>query len=147
LDLRNGYYILGNFYGGEMRQLTIEHPSFDSLSTEVRVTDPKTGGQKGRKPDQLGAVDPVALLELARLAGAGAEKYSRYNYLKGFDWSLSVDALFRHLLAWLSGQDRDPETGVLHTTAVAWHAHCLTSFQLRKLGTDDRAPSIEPHER
>lgn len=120
-----------------------DDPWAEQVSKEVRVTDPNTGGQKGRKPEQLGAVDPLALMELAKVAGFGGDKYDRYNYLKGFNWSLSVDALFRHLLAFLSREDRDPESGALHTSQVAWHALCLTSFLLRGIGTDDRAPGVK----
>ncbi len=109
---------------------------------EVRVTS-STGGEKGQKSARLGGADPLALMELARVYGMGEEKYARYNYLKGYDWSLSVDALFRHLLAFLAGEDRDPESGLLHTAHVAWHALTLTSFQLRDIGSDDRAPDAQ----
>ncbi len=111
--------------------------------TEVRVTS-ATGGEKGMKPEKLGGGDPLAFIELAKVYAMGEDKYARYNYLKGYDWSLSVDALFRHLLAFLSGEDRDAESGLLHTAHVAWHAHTLTSFQLRAVGTDDRPPSLAP---
>jgi hypothetical protein len=108
---------------------------------EVRVVDQNTGGAKGKKACQLGAIDPLALMELGRVAGAGAAKYDRYNYLRGYNWSLSIDAAFRHFLAMLSGEDRDPETGCLHSAMVAWHGLCLASFHLRQIGTDDRAPA------
>jgi hypothetical protein len=111
--------------------------------SEVRITS-ATGGQKGQKDCRLGAVDPLALYELGLVAGMGEEKYDRFNYLKGYAWSLNVDAAFRHLLAFLSGEDRDPESGHLHTAHAMWHMGALTSFQLRKIGTDDRAPVLEP---
>ena len=60
---------------------------------EVRYTDPETGGQKGQKPAELGALPPEALLHLAEVAGYGTRKYDRYNYLKGYKWSLSFDAM------------------------------------------------------
>jgi hypothetical protein len=87
------------------------------------------------------------MMELARIYGFGEQKYDRYNYLKGYDWSLSVDALLRHLYAFLAGEDRDPESGLLHTAHVAWHGMTLTSFILRDVGTDDRAPTAEETER
>lgn len=106
---------------------------------EVRVTS-RTGGEKGQKQARLGGSDALALLELARVYGYGEQKYARYNYLKGYPWSLSVDAAYRHLLAFLAGEDRDRESGLLHTAHLAWHALTLTSFLLRRLGDDDRAP-------
>lgn len=104
---------------------------------ETRVTSP-TGGQKGEKLPKFGGMDALAALEVARVYGFGEQKYERYNYLKGYKWSLSIDALFRHLFAFLSGEDRDPESGLLHTSHVEWHASALSAFALRGIGEDDR---------
>jgi hypothetical protein len=110
---------------------------------EVRVTS-ATGGQKGQKDMRLGGADPWAMDELARIYGFGEQKYDRFNYLKGYDWSLSIDALKRHLSAFERREDRDEESGLLHTAHVAWHGLALTSFVLREVGTDDRAPLWVP---
>ena len=104
---------------------------------EVRVTS-ETGGQKGMKLAQVGALDPSAILEVARVAGFGAAKYERFNYLRGYAWSLSFDALCRHLFAWWSGEDNDPESGLSHMGHVGWHALALVAFEQRNVGTDDR---------
>lgn len=124
---------------------------------EVRVTS-ATGGQKGQKNIRLGGADPIAMLELGRVYGVGETKYDRFNYLKGYAWSLSIDALKRHLLAFESGQEYDECTvhpgqhgdahvfdpdvcdgsGLLHTAHVAWHGLALTSFLMRGIGEDDR---------
>lgn len=102
------------------------------------MVDPNTGGEKGRKEEELGFVDPLALKELAKVAGMGTRKYSPFNYLKGYDWSLSMNALQRHILAMWSGEDIDPESGLPHAAHAAWHAMALTSFQVRGIGNDDR---------
>lgn len=112
-------------------------PKLAGSTSEVR-TRSATGGEKGRKPCEVGAVDPLAREELGKVAGFGAEKYSRGNYLLGYDWSLCVDAMHRHMLAFESGEDRDPESGLLHTAHAAWHGLALCSFVLRGIGTDDR---------
>lgn len=109
----------------------------DTMQEEI-VTDPETGGQKGKKPLQMGAIDPLARAELGKVAAFGGDKYDRGNYLKGYDWSLSVDALHRHMLAFESGEDYDAESGLLHVVHAAWHCLALASFKLRDLGTDDR---------
>jgi len=111
---------------------------------EVRVTS-ASGGQKGQKDQRLGGADPLAMQELGCVYGMGEEKYTRFNYLRGYAFSLSIDALKRHLLAFEAGEDRDPESGLLHTAHVAWHGLALTSFILRDLAQahpefDDRAP-------
>lgn len=105
---------------------------------ETIITDPVTGGQKGSKLPQLGAIEPLAILEVAKVAGYGATKYARYNYLRGYRWSLSFDALQRHLLLFWSGEDRDQESGLYHLAHAAWHCLALLSFKLFNLGEDDR---------
>jgi dATP/dGTP diphosphohydrolase len=106
---------------------------------EVRVTS-ATGGEKGQKDARLGGADPLALEALALVYGFGEQKYARWNYLKGYNWSLSIDALYRHFLAFQRGEELDPESGLPHMAHVAWHALALVSFSKRRLGTDDRAP-------
>jgi hypothetical protein len=49
-----------------------------------------------------------------------------------------VDALMRHLLAFLMGEDIDPETGSSHLIAVIWHCMTLRYFQLHDKGKDYR---------
>lgn len=114
----------------------------DTNKAPFIVTDPNTGGQKESKPSQLGFVDPLALMVLGEVAGMGAQKYDKYNYLKGFDWSLSYNALMRHAqLAW-NGEDLDPESGLPHFSHVAWQGLALSSFYLRDLGNDDRPSTL-----
>jgi len=100
--------------------------------------DPETGAKKEIKKAQLGAIDPKALLLLAEAAGYGAEKYEQYNYLKGYPWSLSFNAMMRHALAFWNGEDLDPESGLPHMVHAAWHGLAMTSFLTRELGVDDR---------
>lgn len=113
---------------------------------ETRVTDEKTGGQKGTKLAQLGAVDAESLIELAEVAGYGADKYDAFNFLKGYDWSLSFNAMQRHALLFWAGEDLDDESNLPHMAHAAWHCLALLSFARRKLGTDDRykQPTAKP---
>ena len=110
----------------------------DWQDTETRVTDPETGGEKGQKDAQLGSLDPLALYRLSQVAGKGASKYARYNFLKGYAWSLSYDAMMRHALKFWAGEDYDQESGQHHMAHAAWHALALLSYHEHKLGTDDR---------
>jgi len=107
------------------------------VSNEERVTS-ETGGQKGRKLAELGGIDPQALLTLAEVSGMGTRKYSAFNYLKGYDWSLSFNAMQRHALAFWAGQDNDDESGLPHVAHAAWHCLALLAFLQREIGTDDR---------
>lgn len=114
----------------------------DTGNEEVRVTDPTTGGQKGSKPQQPAQIPPRFLLALGQHFGEGQVKYpdaepGRPNWSRGYAWSLSANALERHLLAWLAGEDYD-EDGRHNLVAVGWHASVLYTFQTEDLGTDDR---------
>jgi hypothetical protein len=108
-----------------------------SDATETRTTS-STGGVKGVKRAQLGALDPSALLRVAEVAGFGGEKYARYNYLRGYEWSKSFDALQRHLLLFWSGEDEDNESGYSHLAHAAWHCLALLAFVDRYPQFDDR---------
>lgn len=105
---------------------------------ETRVVDPKTGGEKGAKQAVLGDLDPRALMEVAKVAGFGRGKYSRFNFAKGYDWSLSYDACQRHLHQFWNREELDSETGLHHLAAAAWHCLTLLCFVLRERGNDDR---------
>lgn len=104
---------------------------------EIRVTDPITGGQKGKKLQRFSLIPPEFLWQLAEHYGKGATKYDDRNWERGYDWSLTVDALERHYNQWKLGEDIDPETGSHHLIAMAWHVVALFIFQLRGLGRDD----------
>lgn len=105
--------------------------------TEVRKVS-ETGGEKGAKQARIGSVDPLALHQLAAVAGFGEQKYARLNYMRGYPWSLSYDALQRHLMLFWSGEDLDDESGLPHLAHAAWHCLTLMSFMQRERGTDDR---------
>lgn len=112
---------------------------FKSLISDVEtMVTSGSGGVKGSKLSQLAFIDPVALYELGKVVGIGIEKYDKYNYLKGYDWSLSYSACVRHLQQMWSGEDYDSESGMLHAAHAAWHALALVSFTLRDIGVDDR---------
>ena len=80
-----------------------------------------------------------AIEEVVRVLQAGAKKYEERNWEKGLKWdSQCAASLQRHLAAWKQGEDRDPETGLLHTAHIATNALFLLHFQLHGTGKDDR---------
>ena len=104
---------------------------------ETRIKDEITGGEKGSKLARFSLIPREALWALAEHYGKGSMKYADRNWEKGYKWSLSQDALERHLNQWLLGEKIDRETGSNHMIAVAWHAFALYTFQQRAIGTDD----------
>lgn len=111
--------------------------------TEVRTTS-STGGEKGVKDSQLAWADPLTLIELGKVYGYGATKYAPTNWRKGYEWSKSFSALQRHLLAFWSGEDNDPESGLSHMAHAAWHCLTLMSFAAEHRNFDDRTPRRGP---
>lgn len=110
---------------------------------ETRIIDEKTGGAKGSKIIRPDLIPPQAIEELGRLYGKGAEKYDPWNWRKGYNWSLSIAAMMRHLLQWEKGERFDEETQCHHLASVAWHCMTLMEFQRLGLGTDDRPCAID----
>ncbi len=96
----------------------------------------------GKPP--LSLISRCATEAEGRVLGFGAKKYAPDNWRKGFAWRRLIDATLRHVFALADGEDRDPETGELHTA----HARCMLGFlhehMERGLGQDDRYKSPLP---
>jgi Domain of unknown function (DUF5664) len=91
---------------------------------------------QGKEP--LDLLSSEALLQLAKVLGYGASKYSSHNWRGGLAWSRVYSAVQRHLLKWNAGETIDPETGLNHLA----HAMCGLMFLLQyaksKPELDDR---------
>jgi hypothetical protein len=118
-------------------------------ASETRVTNEKTGGQKGAKARRYSLLPWDELGDVAEHYAAGANKYAAHNWRKGYDWSLSADALMRHFEAWWEHrQSRDEEmapytpdfVGTKHLAAVVFHALTLMYFEKHHPELDDRPP-------
>lgn len=109
-----------------------------STGSETRVTNATTGAQKGAKAAKYNLIPVGALEELAKLYGFGATKYAPRNWERGYELSLSYDALQRHANQWWSGEDIDSETQLSHMASVAWHAFTLYTLLKTHPEMDDR---------
>lgn len=65
-----------------------------------------------------------ALLSVGEILDFGAKKYSSWNWAKGMMYSRLIGAALRHIFAFASGEDNDPETGKSHIA----HALCCLLF-------------------
>lgn len=61
-----------------------------------------------------------------RVADFGTKKYAPWNWSKGLPRVQLLCSLLRHAFAYLRGQDRDQETGLLHTDHILWNAVVLS---------------------
>lgn len=115
---------------------------------ETIVADEKTGGQKGTKLARFSLIPPEFTWDLAKHYGLGARKYADRNWERGYKWSLSLDALQRHVHQFALGEKYDnhtdacgpdcvEHTGSHHLIAAAWHCIALFIFDIRGLGTND----------
>lgn len=81
---------------------------------------------------------------VAKVLTLGAKKYASHNWRKGILQSRLLGAAFRHLFAYLRGEDLDPETGLSHL----YHASCELMFaaELRETrpDLDDRYKTPTP---
>lgn len=97
------------------------------------------GGTKddGGKP-RCDLLPADALLEVAKVMTNGAVRYGDRNWEQGLAWGRLVAAALRHLLAWMTGQDRDPDSGLSHLAHAATCLLFLVAFDLRGIPGDDR---------
>jgi hypothetical protein len=59
--------------------------------------------------------------EVAEVYTYGGNKYARGNYLLGQTVSHYLDSAARHLLAWIRGEVKDPESGRHHLAHIWWN--------------------------
>lgn len=97
------------------------------------------GGHKaddGKVPMEL--LSPIALESCAKVLGFGAKKYAAHNWRKGIAHSRITGAILRHLFAYLSGEDLDPESGLPHVDHLLCEAMFLSELVRTRPDLDDR---------
>lgn len=130
-----------NWLEGQLDQVIAQdlqryHPSL--LQSENVVTNPDTGGRKGKKPEEYALIPVGALAEIARVYGFGAQKYEPNNWRKGYAWSLSYSAMQRHLNAFWGGEETDPESKLPHLAHAAFHMMSLLTWS-----SDDKYKDLD----
>ena len=103
-----------------------------------------TKSDDGKLRLDLLPIEPLE--EIAKVLTFGARKYGAWNWTKGFRWSRLIGACFRHLFAWVRGENIDPETKLSHLA----HAGCCILFLLwhekHRKELDDRLSALlEPN--
>lgn len=75
----------------------------------------------------------------------GQKKYAARNWEKSMPWATVYACMFRHMLKWFAGEDKDNESGLPHLWHVLANAAFLVTYEARRIGTDDR-PRVEKGE-
>jgi hypothetical protein len=87
---------------------------------------------------RMDLVPPEAVYDLATVLSFGANKYAERNWEKGMSWGRVFAAAQRHLWSFWGGENRDPESGLLHLAHALCCISFLTTYWYRGVGTDDR---------
>jgi hypothetical protein len=110
------------------------------MNKEPDPTNPKDLIGVTKCPLRL--VPPALMLECATVMKHGAEKYGPYNWRdQKIRATVYGEAILRHLLAWMDGEDVDPDSGKSHLGHIA--AGCGIVIDAEHVGSliDDRHKS------
>ena len=84
-------------------------------------------------------VPQKALLEVAKVMTYGATKYKQFNWKQGLTYLRLYSATMRHMIAWHSGENSDPETGISHIAHACCNLLMLCEFETeQRSNLDDR---------
>lgn len=86
---------------------------------------------QGKSPIHL--IPTKCIDDAARVFGFGAQKYGENNWrqdLNNMPYSRHYSSIQRHLMAWFSGEEIDPESGLHHIN------HALTQLMILKTTVD-----------
>jgi hypothetical protein len=98
----------------------------------------KTAIKHDSKKNRLELIPVSGIEGIGRAMTFGATKYAAHNWANGFDYSRLCGSAMRHLLAWMSGQDKDPESGLSHLDHLGACVVILIAHETEGLGNDDR---------
>lgn len=111
------------------------HHTYMNEKVDGRVRAAKH--DEGKLP--LSTIPAEALADVARVMQFGLKKYGEmYGWRKGIEYSRRLDAIYRHLMALITGEDDDPESGLPHTAHIAWNAMTLQENMRLYPNLDDR---------
>ena len=82
---------------------------------------------------------PEALRGVVRVLEMGMEKYARVNWRKGLSYNELMDSMMRHQVAFMQGEDIDPESNLPHVDHILCNALFLSEMTRIHPEHDDRA--------
>lgn len=103
----------------------------DYFVSETTVTEPADNlanpkQANGDKKVKVQYIPPIAIIALGEALGEGGVKYGPFNWRdKPVEVLTYVGGMLRHLLAYMDGEDVDPEGGKLHLGGLMANAAIL----------------------
>jgi hypothetical protein len=79
-----------------------------------------------------------AIRSIVEVLEFGATKYPIHNWRKGFNYTVVLDSIQRHLEAFKELEDKDKESGLSHIAHVLTNAMFLQHMINHGTGVDDR---------
>jgi len=101
--------------------------AIDAVGLEVVLVEQFIKFDSGKLRYNL--VPPKAVKELARVLTYGAKKYKPNNWQRVDDVTRYIDALYRHLEAWRSGERVDDESKLSHLSHALTNVAFLIHFE------------------
>lgn len=94
---------------------------------------------------QWSLVDFDALEDMVKVLEYGAIKYAPNNWKRGLDTRQICESMMRHIVAYLRGENNDPESGLPHTGHImcnamflSYMARYMKDFDTRVFDTNKR---------
>ena len=119
-----------------------EHQSQAAFDMRHLLEEFRCTTSEGTKYDdekaRLDLVSPIALHDLGLILAHGAKKYGPNNWRKGLSWGRLIAAALRHLIAYMRGEDNDPESGFPHVSHALCNLMMLVEFHHTRRDLDDR---------
>lgn len=134
--MSNDSYII---YGGvryDLQSPTTGRSAEDKLLCSN--TDLKAAVKHDAEKPDMSLLSSIALIKTAEVMTFGKRKYSAHNWRGGFAWSRLLSAAMRHLVAYIGGENKDPETGLSHLAHCACCVMFLLEFEETHSSLDDR---------
>lgn len=91
----------------------------------------------------LHLLPPGPLCDIARVRQWAADtKYQPWDWTLSRNWTEYYDAMLRHMFAWQTGQNLDPESGLHHVAHACCNGLFLLEFFHSTKGVDNRPTGL-----
>lgn len=104
----------------------------------ITTTNTPTGVKHDQEKPEMALLSSIGLLKIAEVMTYGKKKYSANNWRGGIAWTRVLSAAFRHLVAYIGGEDKDPETGFSHMAHLGCCVLFILEFEDTHSNLDDR---------